>query len=121
MEFHFLISHIHSRKEAYCSKNIMCMCDRTTLHPTPQHLVMLHPTPFLGVLIFFFSFTFFIWMESEHAQAQNKQDWFLFHNFGHYFHPLLSVLMYLQELQDFSGEGSDSQYVMELSTSHSVG
>lgn len=78
---------------------------------------MLHPTLFLGLFLSFF-FNIFILMMSEYeAQAPNRGDGLLFHRFGHCFQLLLSVLMHLQQLQDFSGEGSGPHHAVEF-TSH---
>lgn len=77
--------------------------------PHPLHLVMSHPNPFIRLLEFF---RYWLWFlisivieNMRHGLRTDKTD-LLFHNFGHYFHPLLSVLMCLHQLQDFSGEGS---------------
>lgn len=92
------------------------MCMTATL---PQCLVMLHPIPSLGLLVF--CFYIFILKKNEHeARVPNKEDRLLFHIFGHCFHLLLSIVMPLQQLPDFSGEGSDLQDAIALSTSHPV-
>lgn len=92
------------------------VCMTATL---PQRLVMLPPILSLGLLMLCF-YIFILKKNEREAQVPNKEDRLLFHIFGHCFHLVLSVVMPLQQLPDFSREGSDLQYAIALSTSHPV-